>query len=551
MIQDAAVTEAKLSFTPGDITGVTAGTGMTGGGTTGEVSVSFNSGWGDGRYLNETQSFSGDVTGTYNNTQVANDSHSHSDASISDTISIDNGRLYAPDGSGNVGIGTTSPVQKLDVSGTVRMTGFSLPTGASNGYVLTSNSSGVGTWQEASGGSSGWELTGNSGTSPGTNFVGTTDNKALELRTNNQRAIRIEPDNVSYPARSPNVICGYENNSVSSGVRGATISGGGNYDYPTEELNRVTEDFGTVGGGRANTAGDDCATVGGGDGNSANGDRSTIAGGMDNITSSTYSTVGGGGINNATGSSATVAGGWSNDATGHYAAVGGGEDNVANNMFSTVAGGRYNTAGTSWGATVGGGMDNTASNFGATVPGGEDNTAAGRYSLAAGYRAKANHQGSFVWGDSTNADFSSSDEDQFLIRASNGVGIGKTNPAYALDVNGDIGCVALHESSDRRLKSKIVPIENALARIEKLRGVSFEWNRNAKALGAAVGEPQIGVIAQEVEAVFPEIVAVPENGYRSVDYSKLTAVLIEAVKELKSENLALQERVAALEREAE
>lgn len=57
--------------------------------------------------------------------------------------------------SGNVGIGTTSPVEKLDVIGTVQMTGFKLPTGASDGYVLTSNALGVGTWQAIAGGIAG------------------------------------------------------------------------------------------------------------------------------------------------------------------------------------------------------------------------------------------------------------------------------------------------------------------------------------------------------------------------------------------------------------
>ena len=75
---------------------------------------------------------------------------------------------------------------------------------------------------------------------PGTNFLGTTDNQALELRVNGQRALRLEPN-----ATSPNLIGGYSANWLASGVSGATIGGGGTASY----LNRVTDDYGTVGGG--------------------------------------------------------------------------------------------------------------------------------------------------------------------------------------------------------------------------------------------------------------------------------------------------------------
>ncbi len=72
-----------------------------------------------------------------------------------------------------------------------------------------------------------WQLTGNSGTNPSTNFLGTTDNQALELRVNNARALRLEPN-----ATSPNLIGGYSGNSVTSGAYGATIGGGGASGYP-------------------------------------------------------------------------------------------------------------------------------------------------------------------------------------------------------------------------------------------------------------------------------------------------------------------------------
>jgi hypothetical protein len=85
---------------------------------------------------------------------------------------------------------------------------------------------------------------------------------------------------------------------------------------------------------------------------------------------------------------------------------------------------------------VGGGRDSKAEGWAATVPGGFGNYAGGSYALAAGRRAKANHDGAFVWADATDADFASTGNNQFLIRAGGGVGIGTTDPTSLLTVAG-------------------------------------------------------------------------------------------------------------------
>lgn len=114
---------------------------------------------------------------------------------------------------------------------------------------------------------------------------------------------------------------------------------------------------------------------------------------------------------------------------------------TAGGSFAFIGGGAGNTA-SGVSAFLGGGDVNVASGDASMVPGGTDNTASGYASFAAGRRAKANHDGAFVWADSQNADFTSTANNQFLIRAAGGVGINKNNPAVALDVNGTVRATA-------------------------------------------------------------------------------------------------------------
>lgn len=94
--------------------------------------------------------------------------------------------------------------------------------------------------------------------------------------------------------------------------------------------------------------------------------------------------------------------------------------------------------------------------------------------------------------------------------------------------------------SDLRLKTNIVPIADALAKVEAINGVTFDPNEDALALGIDARH-QMGVIAQEVEAVAPELVCdSPFAGYKTVRYDKLTALLIEAVKELSAKVRVLE-----------
>jgi hypothetical protein len=128
------------------------------------------------------------------------------------------------------------------------------------------------------------------------------------------------------------------------------------------------------------------------------------------------------------------------------------------------------------------------------------------------------------------------------------VGIRTWSPGYPLDVAGSAHASSFPTSSDERLKQDITQLRGALEKIERIRGVSFNWNELYESMGRSTGHREIGVIAQEVEAVFPELVTKwGDENYRAVDYGRLTAVLIEAVRELKNENDALKARVELLE----
>lgn len=121
------------------------------------------------------------------------------------------------------------------------------------------------------------------------------------------------------------------------------------------------------------------------------------------------------------------------------------------------------------------------------------------------------------------------------------VGIGTENPEYKLHVVGHIAYTGnIYDVSDVRLKENIVPLDNALEKVTSIRSVYFNN------IGESENNREIGVIAQEVEKVLPEVVSEDAQGYKSVDYSKLTPLLIEAVKEQQTQIEALKVEIKEL-----
>jgi hypothetical protein len=231
-----------------------------------------------------------------------------------------------------------------------------------------------------------------------TAVLGTTDARALEIVVDGERACRVWYVPQGLHIDGVNVLGGHPSNVISrtcgvlgcpgDPVRGGTIAGGGS-SAPGSE-NRVTDAWGTIGGGFGNTAGNENS-----DGFDAR-----------------YTVVGGGSENTASGRTATVSGGSTNRASGEYA----------------------------------------------TVPGGILNTAAGHASFAAGYLARANSDGCFVWSDSLGTIASCNTENQFLARATGGFAL-RTNGALSAGCAIAAGGGAWSCSSSRELKDDFEVID--------------------------------------------------------------------------------------------
>jgi hypothetical protein len=487
-----------------------------------------------------------------------------------------------------------------------------------------------------------WNLTGNAGTSPGVNFVGTSDNQPLTLKVNNTIALRFTPG-----TSLPNVVgglAGTHPSVIGTGVSGAVIAGGnapsgGVTGFGGGDFQAVYDDDGTVGGGFGNKVGSDdgdtsdaafatvaggvfnsatayAATVGGGDSNLAGGARagvfggyanqalgplsfvgggllntiqtnatytvigggsnnviqasvvnSTIGGGYQNtiklgtILGTTGATIGGGAANSiesrdtrwatigggyrniASGESATVAGGAENTASGDEATVAGGGGNQSTNLWATVGGGDGNLSGGMY-STVSGGYGNFSTGFGATVPGGYASYAVGDYSFAAGRRAKANHQGSFVWADSQVADFASTTTDQISFRCLGGVRFTSGSGAGNQTVGWTPGDGSWSFSSDRELKDSLEPV-NGQAVLEKVAKLPIsEWNYKG------YSQRHIGAMAQDFHAAFPLNESTTTLNDADLHGVALAAIqgLNEKVKEKDAKISELEKRLNDLER---
>ncbi len=125
---------------------------------------------------------------------------------------------------------------------------------------------------------------------------------------------------------------------------------------------------------------------------------------------------------------------------------------------------------------------------------------------------------------------------------------GSTANGIRLDVNGDILAIQVHSSSDERFKKNIAPIQSALDKVMSIEGVTYDFRIEEFADRNFPKTKQLGFIAQNVEAVLPEVVRTNGDGYKAVDYSKITALLNEAVKEQQAQIQAQRQVIEAQEK---
>jgi hypothetical protein len=260
-----------------------------------------------------------------------------------------------------------------------------------------------------------WSRTGNAGTTPGINFVGTTDAQPLVLRAANQQVLRLEGESSGVR------IIGGRNNSVDSASTNSAVLSGRNNSIAAEAHESV------IAGGLDNGVASNqrSAFIGGGARNEIliDNQHAVIVGGRDNQigTNTVISLVVGGGenriANNVDGG--LMVGGFRNDILGST-------NSARREIAPVLIGGSDNEIGlsSSWAIILGGDYNRVGANCAnAVILGGTNNVIADNssHSLAAGRRSRVNHPGAFVFADSQNANFASAGTNTFNIRAEGGI----------------------------------------------------------------------------------------------------------------------------------
>jgi hypothetical protein len=159
------------------------------------------------------------------------------------------------------------------------------------------------------------------------------------------------------------------------------------------------------------------------------------------------------------------------------------------------------------------------------------------YENTGGFGMKLGYDGTGAGATNKMAIYSASNTELVTFENGGNVGIGTSSPSYKLHVAGRLKTDGINETSDIRLKKNINTIEKGLEKVLLMRGVNYEWKDDNMP-----GGTQIGLIAQEVEKILPEVVDADDNGYKSIQYSVMVALVIEAIKEQQNTIIEQQQK---------
>jgi hypothetical protein len=416
-----------------------------------------------------------------------------------------------------------------DAANTLALSGLQTGTMANNVVVADPATGVLKTITTAALNANNWNINGNTGTDPATNYIGTQDNQSLVIRTNNTRKAMIDP--------AGNFILGPDMADGGTGmywdVSKASLIGGirapgttvGELSLVFGGLNSTSESGAVAIGGYRNTASVANSSVFGGNGNTASARNATVLGGVLNVASGEYSISAGGITNVASGQSSVALGGQNNTASAQVAVTLGGYYNVASGENSYALG-SYSQA-LHFGSYV-------FSDFYATSP--IASTAANQFtsSFAGGYRflLARGAEGSMN-GAGLNDDAFYPMLDNTMTLGLNGTN-GRWKAVYAVD-----GTI---QTSDIRLKNNIKPLKYGLKEILAVDPISYSFKNDAS------NKIQLGVSAQQLQTILPETVDVGTDAQKTlgVNYSEIIPVLINAIKEQQKEIEELKESLNKL-----
>ena len=341
-------------------------------------------------------------------------------------------------------------------------------------------------------------------------------------------------------------LSGYNTSATGSETQawGQYTSASGNYSTAWGSINRASALYATAWGLGTRASGDASTTWG--EDTNASGQYATAFGYLTNA-SGEYATAFGY-ITNAS-DQLTTAFGYRTNASGQFATAWGSESNSSG--YGATAWGEKTHANGALATAFG---SNTHANGALATTFGSNTYANGNYSTAFGYSTYANGNAVTAWGSETNASanyatasgyYTVADQEFMtaigkynttknigaLFVVGNGFGESFRSDAFEVMNDGNVYISgSTNVTSDSRLKTNITPVKNALEKLSAINGVTYNWINPNKDQSL-----QMGVVAQEVQAVMPELINERNDGYLSVNYSGMSGVLIEAIKEQQKE----------------